>query len=345
MIELVGAIHGHSTYSDGTGSFPEILDAAQAAGLDFLVMTDHDTLQPLTDVGEGFFSRTLLLIGCEVSPPTNHLLAVGAKTCPTREQPPQDYIDDLAAQGALTFLAHPHDRGVPLAKLPSYRWDAWPVDRYTGIEIWNHLSDWSGNLGRLPRALRGALRPHTFLQGPEPATLALWDAAGRDRRVVGIGGLDVHDVKLGRRPLQLRIFPYAYAFRTILCHVAVEVWPTSLPEAKEILLSAIANGRLFFANHAMGDARGLSLRAVDGRGEEVASLGDELAADGDLRLLLRAPQEAHLRILRDGKEVARTYGRELGCDAEGPGVYRAELHVRRAGRLHPWAYTNPIYLR
>jgi hypothetical protein len=114
--EIVGAIHGHSTYSDGTGTFPEIVAAACDAGLDFLVMTDHDTLQPLQDVGEAFHGRTLLLIGCEVSPPTNHLLAVGARTCPSREQPPQDYVDDLRAQGALTFLAHPHDRGVPRSR-------------------------------------------------------------------------------------------------------------------------------------------------------------------------------------------------------------------------------------
>ncbi len=308
-------------------------------------MTDHDTLQPLQDVGEGFHGRTLLLIGCEVSPPTNHLLAVGAQTCPSREQQPQDYIDDLRAQGALTFLAHPHDRGVPLAKLPSYRWDAWPVGRYTGIEIWNHLSDWSGNLGRLPRAVRGAAKPHTFLTGPAPETLALWDAVGQARRVVGIGGLDVHDVKIGRSPLQLRIFPYPYAFRTILCHVLVPAWPETPEEAKAILLSSIAAGRLFFANHAMGDARTLSFRALNGSGAEIAAMGDEFAAGKKLHLALTSPKLADLRLVRDGQEIARTFGRDLSHEVQAPGVYRAELRVRRGRRLYPWVFTNPIYLR
>ncbi len=345
MQEIVGAIHGHSTYSDGTGSFPEILAAAQAAGLDFLAMTDHDTLQPLQDIGEGFHGKTLLLIGCEVSPPTNHLLALGASTCPSRDQPPQDYIDELRAQGALTFLAHPHDRGVPLAKIPSYRWDAWPIDRYTGIEVWNHLSDWSGNLGKLPHALRGVVKPHSFLAGPEAETLALWDEAGRTRRVVGIGGLDVHDVRIGRRPLQLRVFPYPFAFRALLCHVLVPDWPPALEDAKTALLAAVAAGRLYFANHAMGDPRGLAFRGLTAAGDEAVQMGDECEAPGPRRLQLTAPRAADLRILRDGQVIAHSFGRDLACEVGGAGVYRAELRIRRGGRLYPWAFTNPIYIR
>jgi hypothetical protein len=345
VIELVGAIHGHSTYSDGTGTFPEIVAAAQGEGLDFLAMTDHDTLQPLEDVGEGFYGRTLLLIGCEVSPPRNHLLALGARTCPSNTLLPQEYIDDLAAQGALTFLAHPSDRGVPLAKIPSYRWDAWPAERYTGLEIWNQLSDWSGAIGRLPRALRAVMRPNEFLQGPEPATLALWDDVGRRRRVVGIGGLDVHDIKIGRPPLHLHIFRYAFAFRTVLCHVLVPDWPSDGARAKETLLSAIAAGRLFFANHAFGDPRGISLRAVDQGGRQAATMGDEIRARAGLRAVLSSPREANLRIVRDVQEIARADGKILAVDAPGPGVYRAELRVRRGAGLRPWAFTNPIYLR
>ncbi len=345
MTELVGAIHGHSTYSDGSGTYPEILQAAQAAGLDFLVMTDHDTLKPLDDVGEGFRGRTLLLIGCEVSPPTNHLLTVGALTCPSRDQAPQGYIDELREQGALTFLAHPHDRGVPLARIPSYRWEAWPIDRYTGLEIWNHLSDWSGGIRGLPRALRGAIKPHRFLRGPEPETLSLWDEAGRARRVVGIGGLDVHDVQIGKGPLKVRLFPYPFAFGSILCHVLVPAWPASADEAKSVWLSAVAAGHLFFANHAMGDPRGLSLKVRDAAGSEVAAMGDEIAFAPNLDIALSSPQEAELRLLRDGRKIIQTFGRETAAKVEGPGVYRAELRARSGRRLCPWAYTNPIYVR
>lgn len=35
--EVRGAIHAHTTYSDGAGGFPEIIAAARLAGLDFLL--------------------------------------------------------------------------------------------------------------------------------------------------------------------------------------------------------------------------------------------------------------------------------------------------------------------
>ena len=41
-----GIIHCHSTYSDGTGDMEEIGKAANDAGLDFVMMTDHDQMKP-----------------------------------------------------------------------------------------------------------------------------------------------------------------------------------------------------------------------------------------------------------------------------------------------------------
>ena len=43
-LERTGALHIHSRYSDGTGTIEEILSAARGAGLDFVVLTDHDSL-------------------------------------------------------------------------------------------------------------------------------------------------------------------------------------------------------------------------------------------------------------------------------------------------------------
>jgi len=46
MNEYVGAIHIHSVYSDGTGNIEDIAQAAYETGLDFIMMTDHNTLKP-----------------------------------------------------------------------------------------------------------------------------------------------------------------------------------------------------------------------------------------------------------------------------------------------------------
>ncbi len=343
-MEIVGAVHGHSLYSDGRGTVEEIREAAAGAGLDFLVLTDHDTLEPLTEIGEGFHKGTLMLFGCEVSPPTNHLLVLGATRCPDRNLPPQQYLDDAAAQGALTFLAHPHDLGVPLARIPSYRWDAWPIAGFTGLEIWNHLSDWSGHLRGLPSAIRALRRPALALHGPEEATLRLWDDLGRMRAVVGIAGLDVHDVQIGRPPMVAHIFRYPYAMRTLLCYVDVPAWGKDPAAAKTDLLGSLAAGRLYVANRELADARGLTFVGVRHDGPP-AQMGEELPAGEVRELRLHAPLPAEIRILKDGAMRAGAVGQELSLPAAGPGVYRAELRLKRGRRSLPWAFTNPIYLR
>jgi predicted metal-dependent phosphoesterase TrpH len=42
--DLAGVIHCHSTHSDGTGTVAQVAAGAQAAGLDYVLLTDHDTL-------------------------------------------------------------------------------------------------------------------------------------------------------------------------------------------------------------------------------------------------------------------------------------------------------------
>ena len=42
--EVVGAVHVHTTHSDGALDVAGVVDEGRAAGLDFLLITDHNTL-------------------------------------------------------------------------------------------------------------------------------------------------------------------------------------------------------------------------------------------------------------------------------------------------------------
>ncbi len=89
--DLAGVLHVHSTYSDGTGTVPEIAAAARANGLDFLLLTDHDTLAARDRGEEGWHDAVLMLVGEEVSPRReNHYLAFGLER-------PIDHARALAA--------------------------------------------------------------------------------------------------------------------------------------------------------------------------------------------------------------------------------------------------------
>ena len=44
MAELITNLHMHTTYSDGSGTHQEIAEAALEAGLDVVIVTDHNVL-------------------------------------------------------------------------------------------------------------------------------------------------------------------------------------------------------------------------------------------------------------------------------------------------------------
>ena len=41
--EVLGVVHVHTTHSDGDGTVGDVLEAAKAADLDFVIITDHNT--------------------------------------------------------------------------------------------------------------------------------------------------------------------------------------------------------------------------------------------------------------------------------------------------------------
>ncbi len=122
MAELITNLHMHTTYSDGSATHQEIARAALQAGLDVVIITDHNILvkglEGYHQQGEGSAARrVLLLVGEEVhdatrDPQKNHLLVLGAgREMVTFAPKPQNLIDQVHKAGGLCFIAHPYDHG------------------------------------------------------------------------------------------------------------------------------------------------------------------------------------------------------------------------------------------
>ena len=85
-------LHSHSIASDGTLSPAELVDAAHAAGVDVLALTDHDTLDGLDAAARRASSLGLQLVaGVEISvswsAQTIHVLGLGVDAqCPALQQ-------------------------------------------------------------------------------------------------------------------------------------------------------------------------------------------------------------------------------------------------------------------
>jgi predicted metal-dependent phosphoesterase TrpH len=127
---LRGNLHAHTTNSDGKFALTELVRRYEERGYDFLVITDHDKLTPLTDA----VGRLLLLSGCEVTAGGGHVVAIGITEPIEPRQPRQVVIDAINAQGGVAILAHPnwgktfcHWQQDDLASLHGY----------AGIEVFN----------------------------------------------------------------------------------------------------------------------------------------------------------------------------------------------------------------
>ncbi|MCB0027560.1 MAG: PHP domain-containing protein, partial [Anaerolineales bacterium] len=155
MYEYRGNMHMHTPYSDGEQSHSEIAADAIRAGLDFIIVTDHNIwLDGLEGYHETADGRVLVLIGEEVHnvrriPQANHLLVYGAgKELADFAADPQVLIDAVNQNGGCCFLAHPFERDVPIANEPNYGWHDWNIDGYHGLEIWNYMSSIKNELAR-----------------------------------------------------------------------------------------------------------------------------------------------------------------------------------------------------
>ncbi|NOT03201.1 MAG: PHP domain-containing protein [Anaerolineales bacterium] len=353
MHEAVVNLHMHTRYSDGTGTHRDIAQAAIAAGVDVVIVTDHNIL---VHGFEGYYKeknkKIMMLIGEEVhdqgrDPQKNHLLVFGAgRELATFAENPQLLINQVRDAGGLSFIAHPDDPETPAFKEIDISWVDWSVQNYTGIELWNALSELKTVV---PTKLHGAFYaffPSLVAHQPIPATLEKWDELlSQGQHVVAIGGSDAHALHLSMGPISRVIFPYEFHFRAVNTHVMLaDSLSGDVNADKKAIYAALAAGHCFVGYDLPAPTRGFRFTA-QGR-DKTAIMGDELPAKGGVTLQAKLPFAAELRLLKDGVAV-QTLKNQTSCThiTTEPGVYRIEAYRRYLGKKRGWIYSNPIYVR
>lgn len=338
--QFSGIIHIHSTYSDGSLSIPEIAGIANELDLNFLLFTDHNTLQPKFDGLEGWYDKILVGIGCELNDASdlNHYLAFDIDEEVSSELPPQEYIGRVKKQGGFGIIAHPDEKRSAMPEYPPYPWKVWESDAFDGIEIWNQMSEWMEGLTPRNKYWR-AMHPRKSILGPTSETLGKWDKINMTRNVVGIGGVDAHAhiYKLWGF-IRYRIFRYKVIFKTIRTHVLLEE-PIS-PEndyqsALQSIYNALKKARCFISNYDVGDATGFS--AWIDNAHQKAGMGEAISyVENTTQLHVRLPGKATVRLIHNGSTIGKVTDNEIAFPLKAPGIYR--LEVFRGKR--PWIYTN-----
>jgi histidinol phosphatase-like PHP family hydrolase len=338
---ITGAVHIHTVDSDGTKTHEEIAGIGHELGLDFLLFTDHMTLQSFHEGKEGFYNDVLVLIGYEHNDreDCNHYLIFGMEEVLPASMEAAEYVAAAAEQGALGIMAHPDEIRGRDARYRSYPWTAWEVERFDGMEIWNQMSEWMENLKFYNQILM-LFSPRKWLRAPTTRILRKWDELNMTRKVAGIASVDAHGFLYRAGPLHLTIFPYKVQLKSLRTHLILdEPLSKDAGKAKQQVFQAIRACRIFVSNYRWGEAGDFRFEATNLSAS--ATLGGDIKLDKDTRLYVSAPLRGRIRLIADGKRVAEQKGKTLEYRVSLPGAYRAEVYRGNKG----WIFTNHIHVR
>lgn len=328
-----GAIHVHTRLShDSRGTEDEIVRAAQSAGLDFVMLTDHNAPDVFTQAGTRERDGVLLIRGAEIRCEDQYILALGLdRYIESRAMACAEVTAAVAAQDGVAIGAHPK------------RFTQWDDPAIAGVEIWDLYDEANASRWRYAAWAFDILvwyRTYSdeilsrLIHRPDQA-LAAFDAQTARRRLTAIGAPDAHqNIRIPGRQLD----PYPLAFRL------VPVYLLAPERTRGALLAALRNGRAYFAFEVFRPAPTFSFRARDSAGA-VWSMGDETPRSEGLTIEVHAPARGRITVLRNGRPLAQTDGEQLSVPVDAPGAYRAEVELSVQGRWRPWIFSNPIYVR
>lgn len=347
MHEYVGHIHLHSTFSDGGLTIPKIAKIGAQSGLDFLIITDHQTLVGLDQGQEGYYGKTLLLIGMEVNEHSHHYLAVNVdKVVADNENQPQQVINEVNEQQGIGVIAHPIEKGSQFYHQGLvFEWTDWSVTGFQGIEIWNGLSRWRDELTGIGRGLLLIIRPSVSLhKGPYREILDILDSYQmRGEPVFAYGGSDAHEIRIGWSWLAVVIGSYQRGFRSINMHILTETpLQGSLNYDREVVYQALAAGNSWVGCDYYHNSQGFRYMVEGPQGRW--GMGSKVAYQENMALHVKTPRHAQVTIIRNGKPWASSQGHKHRFAVTRPGVYRVEAQHRRLGRWQPWIFSNPIWI-
>lgn len=349
--EFKGVIHVHSSLGGhSTGDFDEIIDAARANALDFVVMTEHTSqnYDTASMTLRGVHAGVLFVGGNEANTKSDERFLIagdftGANS--SREKATPEFLAAAHGENKLAFAAYPEN------------FNSWNAS-FDGIEVFNLFTN--ARQSSAAYFLLDALwsfpaYPEITLAGyfkrPD-ANLQKFDSVSANRKTTLFAGSDAHSNvgfhlfgdDAGHKFINLKIDRYETIFQLVRTHVLIE---KDKPLTEENLLDALKNGRAFVGFDCLSDTKGFSFTAENAR--EQKTMGDEIALEGGVNLKIAAPQISRFVIFKNGEKILEQgETAEINFRAAEPGTYRAEVYLDALGAPFdrtPWIISNPIYVK
>ena len=343
-----GAIHIHTKLSDGTGDLRTVVRAAKKAGLDWIIITDHNHY----DNEEGIFDGIYVIKGQEISPYSyNHYLTFGVNETIEPEDNPQNYVNKVRKLGGFGFAAHPDEgmnideNGKICPRKNSHNCIPWTDKNVIpdGIEIWNWFSNWADNLddSSLIKLAKAYIHKHKFVKNPSRLTLDWWDKLNCESEniVPAIGGVDAHALKYYRYIVPVTVFPYETCFKTItnVIYMSKEL-SEDFSVAKQQILNAIRNGNNTIINrHIYKNIPDIFVT----NSKSTYFYGENIELSEHCCLHFESNEVLKTCLIYNGQEIEKYTSDKFIHPITKSGKYRLEVYYKDRGFL----YTNPFNIK
>lgn len=348
-VDYKGVMHVHTALGGhSTGSFAELIAAAKANQLAFVVMTEHPQRDFDTSALtlNGIYAGVLFVNGNEVATTSGDRLLLipgAANAASMNQQTTQQVIDQQRANGGLSLAAYPSE---------SSNWQSATVD---GVEVYNLFT----NSRQIKPALLffdglwayrgyGDLMFANFFARPAE-NLKRWDEAivNSKRHLVAVAGNDAHsnvglslNDSTGKQLLGVKLDPYERSFRTVRTHILIS---KDRALTRESLLEALAKGHSYVSFDMFGAADGFMFAA---NADQI--MGDEVSLSSQPRLTVRTPLAARIVLIRNGAVIDQRSGASAEFVPAAAGSYRVEVYLDSLPAPvtgQPWIISNPIYVK
>ncbi len=323
FFNYIGAIHIHTKLSDGTGDINSISLAAKKAGLDWIIITDHNNF----DIVEGVYNGVCVIKGEEISPYTsNHYIALGIKKLIIPCNNTQKFVDEVRAQKGFGFAAHPDEADNRKNKAQPIKWTDKSVIP-DGIEIWNWFSDWADNYNdsNIFNIAYSYFFRHKLIKGPRKETLKWWDELNLNSEdiIPAIIGVDAHALKISKYIFPIKIFPYKECFETLANIITLEhKLPENFEQQKKIILESIKNSNNIMVNRHIK--------------KEIPLIYVE-----DKSIIVKVLTRAQIKIIKNGIPIYTEISNNLKFPIKENVKYRIEIYLKN----QPWIFSNPIIIK
>ena len=359
--DYVGVMNVHTSQSIGTGSFDQVVSAAQKTGLNFIFISDLNAFKVKKQL-EKYYEKLLVFVDAEYSYLDSRLLIYGRSSYSDLNNfgQAQATISDLISKekkstaDGIVVLAHPKKRG--------FRWSGPLPEGLDGIEIINLKSIWQqawfkNKLSFIWSFLVYPFNPQLALLRlfPFPSEeLQLWDQTLKHRKMLGFAGSDADGKLKFPKDSGIQLPSYETIFNIVRTHVLLTSELTgNVKNDQRKILNALNTGHFYFSLDQLANPKGFNALIRSAKGD-FYSMGSSLPYEDNLQFVIRLAQKPlypfDTIIYKDGKKIISTNSQETVFLIPGPGVYRIAIRVIPTFPLPdgkkwvPWIFTNPFYV-